>query len=879
MNQPFTLFTPICYPPRMVQAQHAQTPMLQQYFRIREEHPDPNTILFFRLGDFYEMFFEDAVIAAKILDITLTTRNRNDPNPIPLCGVPYHAADAYIARLIEAGKKVAICEQVEDPKTAKGVVKREVLQVITPGLGVSAQSLPSREANFLVAVTEDQGRWGLAVIDISTGDFRATELCSVKALRDELERLEPREVILSLNTALPWPWAGVVTHLPAEQFLPQGLPALEGAAMIAQQSALALAPATAIWHYLRYAKLAGPDLERYVARIAWYQPTDYVVIDDVTKRNLELSRTMHEGQRHGSLVWHLDRTATAMGARALKQWTLYPLREVAPITARQDAIQQLLDAIGMQQGIAAALRPVADMERLIGRLMTNHGNARDLLALRDSLSSIPALHTTLQPARGLLGALRDRLDPCDAIVAAISRTLVDDPPLALKEGHLIRDGVDPELDELRNIRSEGKNFIARLEQEEKQKSGIHSLKVRYNKVFGYYIEITHTHKDKIPDRYIRKQTLANAERFITPELKAYEEKVITAEDRIVALEYEHFVQLREAVKRDSARMRATASAVGEIDALWSLAAVAQEGNYCRPTLVDAPVVKIREGRHPVIERLLTNERFVPNDCALGGDAADAKRLLVITGPNMAGKSTVMRQVGLITLLAHMGSFVPAREATIGLTDRIFTRVGASDNLARGHSTFMVEMSEAATILTEATERSLILIDELGRGTSTYDGISIAWAVAEYLIMQIRARTLFATHYHELAALAEAFPSVGNVTMAVKEWNDEIIFLRTLTAGAANRSYGIQVAKLAGLPHEVTTRAQHVLADLESENLRDHHRGRSGDNSADTGQISLFAQPDPKAEALKARLAALDVNRLTPLEALNLLVQLKAEVES
>jgi DNA mismatch repair protein MutS len=848
----------------------ATTPMMQQYLRIKAAHPDPETILFFRLGDFYEMFFEDARVASTILDITLTTRNKNDPHPIPLCGIPYHAANGYIARLIAAGKKVAICEQVEDPKTAKGVVKRDVLRVVTPGAVLAPESLPAKDHNFLAAIAIAPGAFGLVIADISTGTLRATQLVSEAALRDELERLEPREVLLAEGVDFPLPSTGAVTRLPVAEFDPRHVPAVAGCDALRIHAPAALPALGALANYLTYTKLVGGDMAAQFAGVEWYRREDYLVIDDVTKRNLELCRTMAEGQRHGSLLWHLDRTHTAMGARLVRHWLCYPLQDIGEISARHDAIEQLLSDQAMQERCGLALRDVADLDRLVGRMVSQQCNARDLVGLRRSLEVVPALRAALEPGAGMLSGIAKDLDPCSDLVDVIAATLVDDPPVTVREGGLIGEGVDPELDALRAIRREGKGFIARLEVQERAATGISSLKIRFNRVFGYYIEVTHLHREKVPAHYHRKQTLTNAERFITDELKQYEEKVTTAEERIKAMEYDHFVALRNQLAESALRIKGVARQVATCDVLLALATVAQEGNYVRPMVVKAATTRIREGRHPVIERLLQGERFVPNDITIDASATDgAHRLLIITGPNMAGKSTIMRQVGLLTLLAHMGSFVPAAEATIGLTDRIFTRVGASDNLGKGQSTFMVEMAEAATILTEATEKSLILIDELGRGTSTYDGISIAWAVAEFLVQHVRARTLFATHYHELAALAEEEGGIGNVTMAVKEWNDQIIFLRSLVPGAANRSYGIQCAKLAGLPEAVTKRAEAVLADLESETLRDHHR-RASATQTDATQIGLFQQVDPVATQLRSDLEALNPEHLTPLEALTIL---------
>lgn len=879
---------------------NTQTPLMQQYLQIKSEHNDSNTILFFRLGDFYEMFFEDAVDAARILDITLTSRNRNDPNPVPLCGVPYHAAEAYIARLIQAGRKVAICEQVEDPKSSKGVVRREVVRLVTPGAVLTADSLPARAHNFLASVFERNNRYGLALIDISTGDFRLTELASAKALTDELERWEPRELLICAgesssnaketsanknnnNNKFSGGPNCVVTELAKQEFDEKLLPPnLIQDSNVHECSSAAMPAAAAVWQYLKHVKLAGPALEKHIEKITTYQPTDYLVIDEVTKRNLEMTRTMVDGAQYGSLFWLIDKTATAMGSRALKQWMFYPLRSIGGINSRLDAIELLSNNVPIQQQLQNSLKQVADMERIVGRVLTMQANARDIGSLRDSLNVLPDARKSLQICDGLLGDLREQIDPCVDLVEKISKTLTDEPPLSLKEGGLIRDGVNKELDELRTIQREGKQFIARLESKEREQTGINTLKIRFNRVFGYYIEVTHAHTSKIPANYVRKQTLTNAERYITDELKQYEEKVMTAGERIMAIEYEEFIILREAVAKDSSRIKRSSAALAKIDALLALCLLSGEGNYCRPQIVEESIINIEQGRHPVIEKILVKDRFVPNDCKMNSDS----NFLLITGPNMAGKSTVMRQVGLITLLAHMGSYVPAQSAQIGLTDRIFTRVGASDNLARGQSTFMVEMAEASTIVREATEQSLVLIDELGRGTSTFDGISIAWAVAEYLHDKVGARSLFATHYHELAELSATHPRITNFTMAIKEWNNEIIFLRSLQPGAANRSYGIAVAALAGLPEEIITRANQVLADLESEDQRMVHNEKPNQKNAKAEhaqQLGLFAgassKSDEVAMGIRSEIAAIDCNLLTPLDALKILADLSAKAKN
>lgn len=863
----------------------ALTPMLQQYWQIRQQFDDPDTILFFRLGDFYEMFFADAEVASKLLDITLTSRNRNDPHPIPLCGVPYHAADGYIAKLLAAGKKVAICEQVEDPKLAKGVVKRDVVRLITPGAVLATEALPSREHNYLTAITGKEGRFGLAVADISTGELLATQCRSAKALADELTRLDVREVLFPKawqRAGLPPVIAAALqgrtgTALDDAQFDPERGPTLPGHVAVLAECPAALPALGAIGAYVAFTHRQAGNLERHFQGVTTYHVADYLIIDETVQRHLELFRANADGRREGSLLHVLDRTATAMGARRLKSWLLFPLRDADRITARCDAIAQITADVGRLQRLTAALRRVSDLERITGRLVAGDASPRDCIGLRDALIIVPELCEVLAGGKGLLAEAGKGLDPCTELQEEITATLVDDPPIGLADGGLIRPGRIPELDALRQIQQEGKGFIAGLEASERARTGIGSLKVRYNKVFGYYIEITHAHSDKIPSDYIRKQTLANAERYITPELKAYEEKILTAAERIAAIEYEAFLALRRRLAADAARLKGTAEWIAVVDVVGALATVALANNYCRPTIVTEPVIRITNGRHPVVEQLAA-ERFVANDTSVD---AHAERLLIITGPNMAGKSTVMRQTALIVLMAHIGSFVPAEAAVIGLTDRIFTRVGATDYLTRGQSTFMVEMTETAAILNEATTRSLIIIDEIGRGTSTYDGVAIAWAVAEYLHDHVRARALFATHFHELADLALTKSGVRNYTMAVKEWNDQVIFLRKFIPGAVNRSYGIQVAKLAGLPDLVIDRAREVLGNLERGELNEVGqptlaRHAEGAPTPPAGQLTLFHR-DAEGDEILAALRAFDVNTTTPIEALQLLAEWQEKI--
>jgi len=868
------------------------TPMMRQYLEIKTDYPD--SILFFRLGDFYEMFLDDAVKASRILDITLTSRGKgSDGVDVPLCGVPCHSAAPYIARLIEAGEKVAICEQVEDPKTAKGIVKRQVVKVVTPGLVVEAESLSPKENNFLLSLFNDNGsRWGVAYLDLSTGEFRVTEVDGSDGAWAEMACANPREILLpeSLRENLRLTGRGDLTagrtlsplddwvydRDYAERLIRNHFGVASPAALGCDGLKEGLQAAAAVLHYLQETQKGRVD---HIRELRVYHTQEFLVLDETTRRNLELTATLSEGKRRGSLLGLLDRTATAMGGRKLRQWINYPLVIVEKIKERQDAIGELVSNPGLRQGIREALEGVYDLERLNGRISLASSGAKDLVALRASLQRIPPLLTLLEAAEApLLRQLRGDIDPLGDVVELIGRGIVEDPPFVLREGGIIADGYHGELDQLRAISREGKGVIARLEAKEKARTGIASLKIRYNKVFGYYIEVTRSNLGAIPEDYIRRQTLANAERFITPELKEYEEKVLGAEERIVELEYSLFQEIRQRVAAEGERLARTADRLAILDVLASLADVAHERNYCRPVIDDSDTLSITGGRHPVVEALNVSERFVPNDLLLDNSE---NQLVIITGPNMAGKSTFMRQVALIVLMAQMGSFVPATEARIGVVDRIFTRVGASDNLARGQSTFMVEMMETASILRNATPRSLVVLDEIGRGTSTFDGVSIAWAVAEYLHDTARcaAKTLFATHYHELTELAVTRDRVKNYNVAVKEWNDQVIFLRKIVVGGASHSYGIQVARLAGLPVEVVERAKEILHNLEKGEYVEGgvpriSRGRKATVPKASPQLSLFEQRD---DHLRQRLASLNIAALTPLEALNILDELKRMV--
>jgi DNA mismatch repair protein MutS len=867
------------------------TPMMRQYLEIKAEYPD--AILFFRLGDFYEMFLDDAVKASRILEIALTSRNKNaNGADVPLCGIPYHSANPYIAKLIAAGEKVAICEQVEDPKAAKGIVKREVVKVITPGLVVDTESLAPKENNYLFSLySGKKGQWGLAYLDISTGEFRVTEIEGMDTLAGEMVCINPREILVpdsfrdgdNMKVIAAAVGGRVITHIDdwvydhdyIEKLLHNNFGGISLDALGFNGLSEGLLAAGAVLHYLQETQKTTVG---HIQRISPYRIREYLVLDESTRRNLELTATLAEGKRKGSLLGLMDRTVTAMGGRKLKQWINYPLVSVQKIRERQDVVEEFVQNPGRRSEIISLLEGIYDLERLNGRISLASAGAKDLVALKNSLRRIPAIREKLIGTNtDLLRSIYEGTDPMEDLVELVTLGIVDDPPFVLRDGGIIADGFHAELDELRTLSREGKGYIARLEAQEKNRTGINSLKIRYNKVFGYYIEITRANLAGIPSDYIRKQTLANAERFITPELKEYEEKVLSAEERIVGLEYELFQEIREKIAAQGGRIARTADKLAALDVLAALAALAHERGYCRPLVDEGDVISISESRHPVIEDLNVSERFVPNDALL--DNAE-NQLVIITGPNMAGKSTYMRQVALVTLMAHMGSFVPAKEARIGSVDRIFTRVGASDNLVRGQSTFMVEMMETANILRNATPKSLIILDEIGRGTSTFDGVSIAWAVAEYIhdADSCAAKTLFATHYHELIELAVTRNKVKNCNIAVKEWNEQIIFLRKIVEGGSSHSYGIQVARLAGLPIEVIERAKEILRNLEKGEYTEGGvpriaRGQKS-VSRPSPQLSLFADTE---DPLRKRLKEIEISTMTPLEALTLLDELKGMV--
>ncbi len=861
------------------------TPMLKQYSRIKEMHRD--SILFFRMGDFYEMFFEDAKIASEILDIALTSRDSTrKENRIPMCGVPYHAARSYIAKLLRAGKRVAICEQMEDPKQARGLVKREVIRVITPGTILEPEMLEESANNYLAAAFIADEGVGFAFVDVSTGEFQATERNGgnvLDILSEELLRIGPSEFLFPASRVEPALKARLDKDCPDTAVKPlddwifshpqavslitshYGLHSLGGLGL--DSMPLATLAVGAIIQYLKDTYKASLHHLRPPALIA---RSEHMIIDSNTRRNLELLCTLRDKSKRGSLLGVLDTTISSMGGRKLRNWILQPLMSTEHIVARQEAVAELVEANAMRLKIRTELKDIHDIERLVGRIAGPGANPRDMVALKDSLLKVPRLKALLAESRSqTLASIARSLDPLEDMTSLLSRAMVDAPPLSMAEGNIIRDGYSAELDALRSMVRDGKDWIAQLQKKEIRRTGINSLKVGYNKVFGYYIEVTKPNLSLVPPDYIRKQTLVNAERFITPELKERESAILGAEEKMVDLERELFQSLRDAVAGQAARIQTDAELIAETDAIQSLAHVAAANDYCRPELTTSFDIEIEDGRHPVLEQLNLGQAFVPNDTVMKENAS----LLVITGPNMAGKSTYLRQVALIVLLAQTGSFVPARRARIGLVDRIFTRVGASDNLVGGESTFMVEMNETANILNNATRRSLIILDEIGRGTSTYDGMSIAWAVAEFIHNKIGAKTLFATHYHELTDLAKELNRIENLNVAVKEWNNQVIFLYKIIAGSSDHSYGIHVAKLAGLPVEVIQRARAVLMELEKANPR-----RKLTRKTETNQLPLFVS-GPTASPVEEELRNLDIDRLTPLDALSKLAELKKKMKS
>ena len=847
------------------------TPAMKQYVEIKEKYKD--CILFFRMGDFYEMFFEDATLASKAMEITLTSRNKGKEDSIPLCGIPYHAASSYIAKLIEKGFKVAICEQVEDPKKAKGIVKREVVRVVTPGLVVDADNLQAKENNFLAGFSIRDDTFGLAFIDISTGEFRVTESVDREFFLNEITSLDFKEVVVeegskegSILKAFPgcvancfpsdyFDYDAAVTLL--KEYFPEDVLSridVEGHPAMAEAAGAVL----------RYVMETQKDHLVHINDIKWYDAAGYLVLDDIVRRNLELFITIADNTKIGSLFNVLDETVTAMGGRRLRWWFSYPLIDTEKIKERLAAVSEIKGSHLLREDLRKVLSGVYDLERLGSRISMKVANGRDLIALMTSLQTIPGIRKLIcELSSPFISSIHEELDEMQDIAGLIGKSIISDPPLTLREGGIIKEGYDSELDELISLTRDGKRWIAALEEKERKRTGINSLKVGYNNVFGYYIEVTRANTGLVPDDYIRKQTLVNAERYINQELKGYEYTVLNAEDKRKEREYDLFVKVRDEVAKEIKRIQKVASLLADLDAIVSLAEVAEKYNYCCPHVDKEDIIEIKEGRHPVVERMPLTEGFVPNDTCLD---CDKNRFLIITGPNMAGKSTYIRQVALIVLMAQMGGFVPASEARIGIVDRIFTRVGATDSLARGQSTFMVEMSEVSNILKNATKRSLILLDEVGRGTSTFDGLSIAWAVAEYIhdSGHIGARTLFATHYHRLYKSLDRGEGIKNFNVAVKEWGDRIIFLRRIVEGGTNRSYGIQVARLAGVPEDVIIRAREILENLEKGELDEVGMPKiaSGKGKEKKGQLSLFMGDE---DYVLNELKGLDILNMTPLQ--------------
>ena len=851
------------------------TPMMHQYLEIKDRHRD--AILFFRLGDFYEMFFEDAEKAAKVLDIALTSRNRSDGAPVPLCGVPHHAATPYIGKLLSAGFKVAVCEQTEDPGAAKGVVQRQVVKVISPGTLTEGEGLDADVNNFLVAVTAAHDAYGLSFVDVTTGEFRFTQVKGYAAFTSELGRIQPRELLLPEAQALAnlrRDYAHVhCTPGPESWFSHAAVQRLRSAGAYDgpdDEWPLGVRAAGAV---LAYLEDRSPGAVPVLTALEPYRASQFLMLDETTQANLELLQGF-DGGRRGSLLGVLEPARTAMGARELRKWILYPLLDERLIRQRQDAVEQLLGDPETRRKLRDALHDVQDLERLSGRIASRSAAPRDLAAIKETLRAVERVREEMGRCDSeMLVRLRSGLHAAPEVVELVERAIVDDPPASLRGGGAIRPGFDGELDELSAVRSNATGWIAELQHRERQRTGIHSLKVRYNKVFGYYIEVTRANLPSVPDDYLRKQTLVNGERFITPELKEYEARVLGSGEEILRLETRLFADLLDRIAAHGPVIRESSLALAKLDALLALAETAESRRFVRPRVDSGLTLAMSGARHPVVEAALGRGGFVPNDCRLDSETTQIK---LLTGPNMAGKSTYMRQTALVVILAQMGGFVPADSAHVGLVDRLFTRFGATDALASGESTFMVEMKETARILRLATPRSLVLLDEVGRGTSTFDGISIAWSLAEFLHESPhRPRTLFATHYHELTGLARTRERVKNFHFAVKEWQGEVIFLRTLKEGPASRSYGIQVAGLAGLPRGLIDRAKEILKNLEGEewNARGQPRLAGAETPSKGVQLMLY---EPRGDRLREKLRTIDTNVLTPLEALNVLTELAAE---
>ncbi len=875
------------------------TPMMQKYMETKEEYRD--CILFYRLGDFYEMFFDDAITVSRELEITLTGKACGLEERAPMCGVPYHAVEGYLNKLISKGYKVAICEQVEDPKLAKGLVKREVVRIVTPGTNLNASALDETRNNFIMCIVYMADKYGVSLADVTTGEFMVCELDSERKLLDEIQKYEPSEIIcneaffvsgvklddlksrlnICVNSIDNWYFEDELARRTLTEHFHvaniQGLGLEDYDCGILASGAL-----------LKYLYETQKTSLSHMTKLTPYATGKYMVIDSSTRRNLELVETLREKQKRGSLLWVLDKTKTAMGARMLRSFIEQPLVDKAEILRRQEAIQELCKNMIGREELREYLNPVYDLERLISRVTYQTANPRDMLAFQSSLEMLPHIKTILKDfSSPLLQDIEADIDALEDVCGWIAAAIHDEPPISIRDGGILKDGYNEDIDRLRSAKTEGKTWLAQIEEKERERTGIKNLRIKYNKVFGYYLEVTNSYKDMVPDDYIRKQTLTNAERFITPELKELEEMILGAEDKLVALEYDLFCELRNRVAAQVIRIQQTAKAIAAVDVFASLALVASNGNYCKPKINEKGTIDIKNGRHPVVEKMISNDMFVANDTYLDNRN---NRISIITGPNMAGKSTYMRQTALIVLMAQIGSFVPAESANIGICDRIFTRVGASDDLASGQSTFMVEMTEVANILRNATSNSLLILDEIGRGTSTFDGLSIAWAVVEHISDPkiLGAKTLFATHYHELTELEGKLSNVNNYCIAVKERGDDIIFLRKIVPGGADRSYGIQVAKLAGVPEAVIERAKVICQELIDADLSSITRNleveqqstkkkKKQPSELEMGQISLFDTVND--DDIINELRDLDLSNITPLEAMNKLFEIQSKIKN
>lgn len=864
------------------------SPMMQNYLKTKEDYKD--CILFYRLGDFYEMFFDDAITASRELELTLTGKDCGQEERAPMCGIPYHAAETYVARLISKGYKVAICEQLEDPKTAKGIVKRDVIRVVTPGTVIESNLLEEKKNNYIMAIYKNGIYFGMSVCDLSTGDFRMTQIRDTNnfaMLMDEISRYSPSEIVV--NELMFNSTEEIIkikerfeTYISKSNGFSQNVNEIKERSRIVNEDdkeieklddyILAITAANGLIAYL--VDTQKNNLE-YLNKILLYNTSKYMSLDINARRNLEITEKLRDKSKKGTLLWVLDKTSTSMGGRLLRRWLNDPLVDECHINRRLDSVKELKEDIILRGDIVDLLKKVYDIERLASKISYGSANGRDLISLKNSTAQLPGIKTILSKAKSqMLKDLYGELDELQDIYAIIDKAIVDEPPISVKEGGLIKLGYDEEIDRLKTATTDGKNWVLKLEAEEREKTGIKGLKVGFNKVFGYFIEVTKSNLSQVPDRYIRKQTLANCERYITEDLKRLENEILGAEEKVINLEYNAFVEIRDEIEKNVQRVQKSANIISILDVLASFATVADDMNYVMPTVDNSGIIDIKDGRHPVIERIIGGSEFVPNDTYL--DKGE-NRLSIITGPNMAGKSTYMRQVALITLMAQCGSFVPASYAKIGVVDKIFTRVGASDDLSMGQSTFMVEMMEVATILKEATQNSLVILDEIGRGTSTYDGLSIAWAVAEYISDKEKcgAKTLFATHYHELIQLEEKLEGVKNYSIAVKEKGEDIIFLRKIISGGTDESYGVHVAKLAGVPKAVTTRANEVLRSIERKNVLNEKKLEKENKKETAGQLDMY---NYKLAEIAHEIDKIDLNQLTPIDALNTLLKMKEKMK-